>query len=132
MGIIKKADIILGAVLAVLCGLICWAVYGADYGTGVLATVRVDGEIYGTYDLSEDRTVNINKNGNHNCVIIRNNKVLMTEADCPDKYCLKQYRREGGIDKNNQTIVCLPNRVVISISGAESAEEPDAVVGAPT
>lgn len=129
IGIIKKADIILGVIVAVLCGIVCWAVYGSDYGTGTLVTVRVDGEVYGTYDLAEDRIVNIDKDGNHNCIIIEGNKVLMTEADCPDKYCLGQYRREGGMDKSNQTIVCLPNRVVISISGGATGEEPDAVTG---
>jgi hypothetical protein len=39
----------------------------------------------------------------------------MTAADCPDKLCVKQ----RSIAKEGETIVCLPHRVVVKISGGE-------------
>ena len=38
----------------------------------------------------------------------------MTDADCPDKLCVKT----GRISKTGETIVCLPHRVVVEIIGA--------------
>ena len=35
----------------------------------------------------------------------------MKEADCPDKYCVKQ----GKIKNVGETIVCLPHKVVVEI-----------------
>lgn len=72
-------------------------------------TVRIDGEITETYDLSEDQVVEIN--GGTNTMKIENHSVDMTEADCPDKLCVHQ----KAISKNNENIICLPNKVVIQI-----------------
>jgi hypothetical protein len=36
----------------------------------------------------------------------------MIDADCPDKLCEKQ----GKISKNGQSIICLPNKIVIKIN----------------
>ena len=41
----------------------------------------------------------------------------MTEADCPDQLCVHQ----RAISKQKQTIVCLPNRVVVEVIGGEDA-----------
>ena len=37
----------------------------------------------------------------------------MEDADCPDKVCVKT----GKIKSPGQTVVCLPHRVVIEITG---------------
>ncbi|HBE87040.1 MAG TPA: hypothetical protein DDW53_19330, partial [Lachnoclostridium sp.] len=39
----------------------------------------------------------------------------ITEASCPDKVCV----RTGKIHRSGELIVCLPNRVVITIEGEE-------------
>ena len=53
-------------------------------------------------------------------------EVKMTHADCPDQICVHSVpiSRYGG------TIVCLPNRIILSIEGAEDTKDtdtPDAV-----
>jgi hypothetical protein len=53
-----------------------------------------------------------------NIVQIENGGVRMLDADCRDKICIK----EGFIDKNGETIVCLPNRFVVEIKGEDKAE----------
>ncbi len=43
------------------------------------------------------------------------------EADCPDKVCIK----DGMIIKPGQSLVCLPNKVVVEIKGVKNAETDD-------
>lgn len=116
--VIKKADIVLGIFLVVLCAVICRHVYFSGSG-GSYAAVTVDGEEYGTYSLAEDQEIDIDSEYGHNRLRIRDGRVLMTEASCPDGYCLNQHKKNGGMKDSNQTIVCLPNRVAVSILAEE-------------
>lgn len=130
---IRKADIALGIVLAVLCAAACWYAYSSG-SSGTFVTVTVDGEEYGSYPLKQDDVIDIDTKYGHNTLVISGGKARMTEASCPDGYCLGQYEKNGGIDSSNQTIVCLPNRVAISIKADQNASEssgdqPDAVSG---
>ena len=81
--------------------------------------VSIDGNPYGTYDLNTDQTVNINES---NQIRIQDRTVRMIEADCPDQICV----RSGEISAAGQSVVCLPNRVVVKITGVAQL---DAVVG---
>ena len=47
-----------------------------------------------------------------NVILIENGQVSVTEADCPDKLCIKQ----GAIKNGARPIVCLPNNVIIKIT----------------
>lgn len=68
--------------------------------------ITVDGEEYGRYSLTEDQTIQINDT---NVCAIKDGKVRMISASCPDHLCMKQ----KAVDKDGGTIVCLPNKVVI-------------------
>ncbi|NLN15022.1 MAG: NusG domain II-containing protein [Tissierellia bacterium] len=57
----------------------------------------------------------------YNLVEIGDNQVRVIEADCPDKIDVKQ----GWISRIGETIVCLPNRLVIEIKGVESVNSID-------
>lgn len=93
---------------------------------GNTAVVRVSGEVTATYTLAEDRRVLIEgKAGGTNTLVIENGTVRMTEASCPDKLCVHQ----GRVHLQGQTIVCLPNEVVIEILGTKKKEDYDAIAG---
>ena len=114
----KKDRIFLIAVFAVL--LLAAAVfYLRQSGDGAMVLVTVGGEEYGTYPLLEHATVSIEQDGVvTNVLNIENGEADMTEADCPDKLCVHQ----RAISKTNETILCLPNEVVVQVIGAEESE----------
>jgi hypothetical protein len=123
-GVGKKDILILVVLLAAF--LILFAVFRAAHRTpGGMVEVKVDGAVYGTYPLEQEQTVEIKKEGRvTNVLTIRDGYADMTEADCPDLLCVHQKR----IQAKGETIVCLPNRVVINITDGKEGEM-DAVVG---
>lgn len=137
-GIIRKSDLVLGLALLVFCAVTAWFAYGSGAPGGVIR-ITVDGEVFGEYPLDQDRTIAVETSFGHNEVTVAAGRAYMSEADCPDGYCLRQHKSQGGICSTEQTLVCLPNRVVVSV--VQSPEEgnnaddlqqaPDAVAGAP-
>ena len=61
------------------------------------------------------------KDGGYNTVTVKDGKIAVTEADCPDQYCVKQ-----GFCNSGEQIVCLPHKLVISFIGES---EIDGAVG---
>ena len=117
--IIKKADIVLLAVLLIAStALSFWSFSG---GSGAKAVVTVDGELYGTYSLSQDQVIEIRQNNHTNKITIKDGSVQMSYSDCHNQICVN----DGRISRANQSIVCLPNKVMVEIIGGE--EEIDAV-----
>lgn len=86
-------------------------------GAQIIITVR--GEVYGTYSLREEREIPIVIDGvTTNLLVIKAGKADMIEADCPDRLCVHQ----AAISKNNEMIVCLPNEIVVQVTGGEESE----------
>jgi len=86
---------------------------------GVEAVVTVDGAFYGKYSLMEEQTVSIQTDGETgNVLVIKNKKADMTKATCPDKLCVHQ----RAVSRRGETIVCLPHKVVVEISGGGEAD----------
>lgn len=90
-------------------------------GMGSYAVVTQDGKEYGRYSLEEKQEILINDT---NLLKIENGVADMIEANCPDKLCVHQ----KAIQKKGETIVCLPNKVVVEIGGEAVYNEIDAVV----
>lgn len=118
--VIKKADIVLFAVLMII-GIIISVFAFTSGKTGTKVVVTVDGQIYGTYSLAEDRVITIKQSNHTNKITIKNQSVQMTYSDCKNQVCVN----DGKVTKTNQSIVCLPNKVMVEIKGDE--EEFDAV-----
>ena len=82
------------------------------------AQITSKGEVVKTVDLLIDQEFTVD---GKNTITVKDGKIAVTWADCPDHYCMKRGYCEGGTD-----IVCLPNRLVISFLG----EQPiDAAIG---
>lgn len=59
------------------------------------------------------------ENGKKNVVVISDGYVFMESANCPDGTCVKK----GKISEIGETVVCLPNDIVIEVSEDNSIEE---------
>lgn len=87
---------------------------------GAEAAVYVDGVEYGRYPLDKEARVDINGT---NSLLIRGGRADMTGADCPDQLCVKQ----KAVSLRGETIVCLPNRVIVKIEGEAPEGDMDGV-----
>jgi len=104
----------IGIVAVIL--LICAAalLFMSNRESGQWAVVHVDTVETARYDLSIDGVYELN--GGTNVLVIENRQAYVSEADCPDKLCVNQGRIRG----SGQMIVCLPNRVTVTIEGVSS------------
>jgi len=109
----KKNDIILIAVLLII-GVISLAFINFTRQAGGQVLITVNGEVYKTLELNQDTTISIDTDeGYHNVVTIKDGEVSMSEANCPDKICVKH----KSIKYDNESIICLPHKVVVTITG---------------
>lgn len=118
----RKDCMLIGAVLLLT---ILTALAAAFFQKDAGQTVRIltDGKLYGEYSLTDDRVIVIEGQHGYNKIVIENGTAYVEDADCPDKYCMK-YKP---ISRGNETIVCLPHRLVVEITGKADTRQPDIV-----
>lgn len=115
---IKKADIILFFLILVFGIGISWWSLSTNTG-GDKAIVTVDGQLYGTYSLLQDQTIEVVQENDHtNYITINDGKVSMTFSNCKNQVCVNS----GAISQTKDSIVCLPNKVMIEIKGSDKNE----------
>jgi len=143
---IRKADIILFIVLVVI-GLAASAALSLSHqtaGSDAKVVIESGGDLYAKYPLSEDRVIVVpapkQRNTDapaadpddqasaqydyYNVVEIKDGSVSVTEASCKNQVCV----RHGRVSRSGESIVCLPNRLVVRIeSGYEEGGGYDSV-----
>lgn len=107
---------LLGGIFAVCLGLSLWLLLP---GAGA-AQVRVvsEGKVLHVLSLDVDTSVKIQTDRGTNVVTVKDGKVAVTEADCPDGYCM-----DRGFCDSGMSIVCLPNRLVLEFSGEQAVDD---------
>ncbi len=88
--------------------------------------VTVNGKDYGIYYLSENLVKDIysgNNNEQHNRLIIKDGKAYVDTATCPDGICVNH----TPIFRDGESIVCLPNGVVVTVIKTDD-NDPDITV----
>lgn len=115
MGFIRthKNDILLIAVLLLL-ALGAWIFMFCLRRDGGEAIVTADGAEIARLPLGENTVLAVGEGEHTNTVVVENGEVFVSEASCPDHVCI----RRGRIRYDGQTIICLPNRLVVTVSGA--------------
>ena len=78
---------------------------------GGFAVVEIDGREYARYPLDTDGEFILGDGSN--ILVIDDGQAYMKHADCPDRTCVKA----GKISHSGESIVCLPNRVNVYITG---------------
>ena len=106
---IKAGDWLLLALLGVCCVLL-FLLPHLKRDAPLTAKLIVNGEVVETVSLStlnEDVTKEI-----AGCeILLTQNGVRFTAADCPDRRCVKQ----GWLKEAGDTAACVPNRVVVTL-----------------
>lgn len=106
----KKDLIILGCILVVGVLLLAFCMLAGKAPATVL--VSVEGNIIAEYSLYENTEIVIEgKDRGSNVLVIENGVAKITKASCPDGLCMGM----GPISREGQSMICLPNQVVVSI-----------------
>lgn len=116
----NRRDIAL-VILILVASLVGFVLEFIQTGHGAQLQISVNGEVFGVYDLNTDRTVEI---GDGNICRIENGSAWMEWADCPDQLCVHHAR----ISRDNEAIVCLPNRVTLTVTDADENSGMDTIV----
>ena len=86
------------------------------------AKITSDGVLFSIVDLKVDQEFTVESSGGgSNTITVKDGAIAVTQAECPDHYCMKRGFCDGGTQ-----IVCLPNRLVIEFLGEA---EIDGIVG---
>ena len=103
---IKKADIILIATIIIF-SVAAFFLLSLPTDKGITAVIRIDNEVM--YRLPLDKDTEIELTGN--TVVIENGYAFVQSANCPDKVCVNHQK----ISKSGQSIICLPNGVIVEV-----------------
>ncbi|MDO4464108.1 MAG: NusG domain II-containing protein [Bacillota bacterium] len=115
---IKKDILFLVCVISL--ALIVWGIYAYCNQNGAdTVFVIQDGKQVGAYPLEEDKIVIVTwGEDEYNLLMISDGTAFMSDADCPDKLCVKQ----NPISGNGESIICLPHKLVIRIAAKEESK----------
>lgn len=117
---LKKWEIaILGVLVLALC---LWGFWPKSGGTWVC--VQVDGEMVLEKSLAQSGSYPVQGYGGFSLnLVLEKGQVHVENSTCPDLIC----ENHAPISKAGEQIVCLPGRIVISVTGQEA--EVDAATG---
>lgn len=85
---------------------------------GGYAEVSKNGKIIEKYPLNINTEVEISDEKGYNLLIIQDGEAYIKEASCPDKLCCRQ----GKVSGSGETLVCLPNKTIITIRSDKNSE----------
>ncbi len=106
----KKADVILLSIILVV-GIIGIFIYFIAGKNAEYVSISVDGEMMGIYDLNKDCEIPIRSGNSENILRIQNGTAQMISANCPNQDCVLHKQ----ISQTNESIVCLPHKVVVTV-----------------
>ena len=105
-------------IVSLVCGISLRILFAKGSAKNVL--IMVDGKLFKEIPIngntSQNENILVESSEGHLNVEMSNGKVRVTDSTCKDKLCI----REGAISKVGDTIICLPNRISISIEGENS------------
>ena len=108
----RRNTILLAVILLAVFG-IGWLVQHRMLGSsGPAAVVQYKGEIIHRLPLDRETSVVVgDRDGDYNIVTVKDGKVSVTEANCPDQICVYI----GQISTVEEVIACLPHGMIVYI-----------------
>jgi hypothetical protein len=83
---------------------------------GRWVVIEADGKLIGNFSLKKDRLIPVDGALGTTKVKVAGKGVRVLDSPCPHKICVES----GSINRSGETLVCLPNRVVIRIKGGDA------------
>ena len=111
----KTWIVVIAAVLAISLGLSLLLMTPREAAS--MAQITSQGAVLRTVDLRTDQEFTVQVGADFNTVTVKNGKLAVTAASRPDHICMHRGFQNGGAP-----IVCLPNKLVISFTGAQEAD----------
>lgn len=112
------ADILLIIFLIISTILISTFIYRKSSSDDLQVEVCVDGKVIKTYPINKDSDYYMEeKLSIGNTLVIDDGFVYIKDANCDDKLCVKQ----GRIKKANESIICLPHKLVVKITSGDDS-----------
>lgn len=115
---LKAGDFVIFAlILAAACGI--WVRLALLQTDQTYGEIWVDGEQYRSIRLSDDTKQTITLDGRESAVTIEvdGRQMRFVDSQCYDHTC----ELTGWVSRVGQTAVCLPNRVMIKITGSDDS-----------
>ena len=114
----RKKEIIAVLILVMIAviSFVCIRFFVEDNGRYV--KVYVNDKLTKTFDLDKDQKYFIETKKGYNLLIIKDGKVRVADADCPNRICVDK----GAISRNDESIICLPHHVVVTIESNKSSK----------
>lgn len=111
-------------ITAIAVGILFFLLFQFNSVDGSRIVIQVQSKVIKTCPLHEDNEITIEgKDGGINQLVLRDGEAWIEEASCPDKLCVHQH----SISKIGQSIICLPNEVVVEVQGKSDGGEIDAI-----
>ena len=123
---LRKADFLLFFIFIAAAALIAAVPLVRSSDGASRVRIIAQGELAGIYPLDSDNEIEIERDGHRNVVVIKDNTVHMDYSDCKNQVCVNT----GKISKAGETIVCLPNYVIVEIVSSEEGGEDDEAIDA--
>ena len=123
---LRKADFLLFFIFIAVAALIAAVPLVRSSDGAPRVRIIAQGDLAGIYPLDSDNEIEIERDGHRNVVVIKDNTVHMDYSDCKNQVCVNT----GKISKPGETIVCLPNYVIVEIVSSEEGGEDDEAIDA--
>ena len=114
---INKFDIILVIIIICISGIFI-LINKLNSKQGKYALVYYDNKLIKKIDLSINKTYNVKGYNGSVRIVVKNNKIKVAKEKSPLHLCSKR----GYISKSYESIICLPNKIVIEIDSKKSVD----------
>lgn len=110
----KKGDIIVIAIVSmIIIGFALFNGYRARNDDPIIVEVRIDGKVVDIFSINDDIEKKYISEFGMNTIIIINQVISVSDADCHDQICVDT--KSGTND--GDAIVCVPNRFTVELIG---------------
>ena len=114
MGKIRNDIILIISIALLIIGLfVFWIIKDVNKPEKLYVNIYSDEKLVYSLPIDEDKEITINGKIGEVHIIIKDSYVWVSEADCPNHICEDM----GKKNKERESIICLPNLIVITIGG---------------